>query len=466
MSSAMPFTAAPEGASSPLEASALELARRVRAGELTSEALVAFYLERISRLDGRYAAFVSVQAERALAEARKKDRRGRGGKLPPFHGVPIAVKDLHMLRGTRTGMGSRAFQWFYSPVDDATVRALRRAGFVIVGKTSTSELALLPIVEPDTHAPTRNPWDPQRTAGGSSGGAGAAVAAGLLPLAPGSDGAGSIRIPSAVCGLVGLKPTRGRIPNPHATFDRFGMSAVGPMARNVDDAAALMDVLLGGDPRVDGSVLARVRGPLPRLKVGLLLQPPIGDVDPHLAAAAEDAARALEAQGHEVTRLEATLGTLDEFLPIYQRLLADIPVLFERRLQPVTRWFRAEGRRCTRERAMGAFRSLSARVNAAVAGQDVVLTPTLPILPPRVGEFRDLAPAEHFRACAAMGAFTAASNLSGAPAATVPWALSAEGLPLGLQLIGRAGDDERVLQLARELEGLRPGRFGVAPECR
>ncbi len=459
----MPFPAAfrePTGPHASLLAlSALEQAQAVRAGEVTSEALVDLYLERVGRLDPQLGAFVCVQAERAQDTARRRDKaRTAGEPLSPFHGVPIAVKDLHMLRGAPMRMGSRAWRWLWSPVDDLTVRAVNKAGFVILGKTSTSEMALMPVVETDIHPPTRNPWDLSRTSGGSSGGAAAAVAAGLLPLSPGSDGGGSVRIPATTCGLVGLKPSRGAIPNPHAAMDRPGMTAIGPLARGVDDAAALADVLCGRDPGAPGSWLSAARqAPPPGLRVGVLTQSPLDlQTCPHRAQAARDAGEVLRARGDRVEARARIPGTLEEFLPIYQRLFADMPVLFESKLQPVTRWFRVEGRRYTQAQAREAFETLSRRALEAQAGLDVLLTPTCPIAPPRVGQFSHLEPVEMFRSLAPLGAFTAPWNVTGQPACTVPWGFDPDGLPMGVQLVGRLGDDARILALARVLQAAAP----------
>ncbi|MBM4360396.1 MAG: amidase [Deltaproteobacteria bacterium] len=445
--------------------SALEQARRVRDGSLTSEALVGHYLERIARLDPQLSAFVACWPERALAEAQRKDRDRRRSSLPPFHGIPIAVKDTHALRGAPMRLGSRAFSWLHSPVDDVTVRSLRRAGFVIVGKTSTSELALLPIVEPCTQPPTRNPWNLARTAGGSSGGAGAAVAARLLPMSPGSDGAGSIRIPASLGGLVGHKPSRGLVPNPHDHTDRLRMTAIGPIARDVDDAAALLDVLAAkGEPPTHG-FLALARRALPPMTVGVMTRAPLGVTSEEAVAAVEEAAREAEALGHRVVQLEGATASLDEFVPIYQRLLAAVPVPFplESRLEPLTRWFRAEGRKLDDDTARRMLDRLVARTLEALGSVDVALLPTVPIEAPEVGMLRGLEPEAAFRAASPLGACTAAFNLSGAPALTLPWRLSAAGMPLGVQIAGRLGEDGRVLSFARALEGQRRAPVGSPP---
>lgn len=443
------------------ELSALQQAQAIRERRISSEELVTFYLKRIERLNSRYQAFTEICSDNALAEARRKDRRRVSESRPPFHGVPVAVKDLHLMRGEFTRMGSRAFPWLWSPFDDVTVRTLRRAGFVLLGKTSTSELALMPIVEPDTHAPTCNPWNTDRTAGGSSGGAAAAVCAGLLPLAPGSDGAGSIRIPAALCGLVGLKPSRALVPNPHARFDNVGMTAIGPIARDVDDAAALLDALIGSPDQGPNSFLERARARPPRMTIGVVTQSPFGETEPECAAAVEEAGRVLESLGHRVVSRPGARATLDEFMPIYQSLLAAVPVLFESRLQPLTRWFRAAGRTRSQAEVRRLVAMLTDRALESFGDVDVVLTPTTPIEAPRVGAFRELPPESAFRAAAPLGAFTATCNLTGAPGLTLPWALSKVGLPLGVQLIGRIAEDARVLSLGRELEQRRlnpPGK--------
>lgn len=437
-----------------LARSALDLARGLREGELRSAELVDLCLDRIARHDGTIGAFVGLRADAARREAEAKDRqRAKGGPLPPFHGVPIAVKDLHLLRGMFARMGSRAWRHLWSPIDDVTVKALRRAGFVIVGKTSTSELALMPFVETDIHPPTRNPWNPEHISGGSSGGAAAAVAAGLIPVSPGSDGGGSIRIPASMCGLFGLKTTRGRVPNPHKGVDPNGMAVLGPIARSVDDAAALADAMCFRDPADPGSWLSAARKPpKPGLRIALWLVTPLGHpADEPQATAAREVAARLEALGHTVAPLPPVGATLAEFLPIYQRIFARTPVLFESKLQPVTAWFRAEGRRHSDADVKRAFDTLAARAEAALADFDLLISPTVPLSPPRVGQFAHLPPREMFEAAAPIGAFTAAWNVTGRPALTVPWGQDPLGLPRGVQIVGRRDADELVLAVGRSL---------------
>ena len=440
-----------------LSASALDLAALVRSRSVSSVELTRFFLDRIARHDGALSSFVSVIAEAALGSARRKDARTSRGDLPAFHGVPIGIKDANFVRGTFTRMGSRAFRWLWSPVDDVTAAALRRGGFVILGKLATSEFGAMPVTEPDIHPPTRNPWALDRTPGGSSGGSGAAVAAGLLPIAQGSDGAGSIRIPSAFCHLYGFKCSRGRLPEPHAATDVFRLTSCGPLAHTVDDAAAMMAVMGDQPPPRPASRVG------PRLRIRVATRSPLGPTEPEIEAATLRVARLLESLGHHVEDAPFADGSLDEFMPLWQRLEANIPVLGESLLQPVTRWLREGGRRHAIEDVAARHRALEARVLAGFGDVDLWVTPAVPVLPPKIGAWRDLPPEEAFRQAAQLGPFTAPFNLSGQPAASVPAGVSREGLPIGVQIVGRRDADETVLAVSRELEAAMPWRGRRAP---
>ena len=431
---------------------ALELARRLRRRELGSVELLDHYLARIQRLNPRVNAFVEVYADMARRQAARADRRrGRAAdNLPPFWGVPTAVKDHHMMRFTRTQLGSRSFRWLWSPVDDRTVGRLRAAGFLLLGKTSMSELGLLPIVETELHPPTRNPWDLTRTAGGSSGGAGAALAAGLLPIAAGSDGAGSVRIPAALNGLVGLKPTRGLVPDDAPQVNVFGLATVGPMARSLGDAAALLDVLAA---RPVGTTAQRASRDVGSLRVGLMTETPFGDIDTRIIALVQDVAAALARRGHRVTERATPRVALDAFTPLYQRFLSKVPVLRPQQLQPTVRWFWEEGKKVDDTTAWERFHYFQRLGAEGMEGCDVVLSPTVGVVPPRVGQFATLAPPEVFAASAILGAFTALCNVTGQPALTIPIG-EVEGVPVGLQIVGRHGEDELLFALAAQVEAL------------
>src|SRR6185312_1098218 len=288
---------------------ASELAALVRAGDISARELVSASLERIEALDGQINAFTHVDGERALATADAI----KPGDERPFAGVPIAIKDNQPVEGMPLTFCAELFGDFAAPFDAAFVGRLRDAGFVVVGKTALPEYGILPSSESRRNGPTRNPWDLSRTPGGSSGGAAAAVAAGMLPLAHGNDGGGSIRIPAACCGLVGLKPARGRVSLAPALGDSF-LVADGVLTRTVAESAALLDLLAGpelGDatwaaPPSELFAAAAAREPR-RLRVGLTLAPPVAEteIDPIAERAVRDAAALLQELGHEVEEIAA-----------------------------------------------------------------------------------------------------------------------------------------------------------------
>jgi len=454
-----------------LSATALDQADLIKRRALSSEELVRLYLDRIDRIDPRLNAFVSTFRRRALADARDKDAMVRRGEaLPAFHGVPTGIKDLNFVRFAWTRMGSRGTPPVFSPVDDKTTAAVRRGGFVILGKLATSELGAMPVTEPDIHPPTRNPWSVWHTPGGSSGGSGAAVAARLLPIAQGSDGAGSIRIPSAFCHLYGIKPARGRVANAFGKPDRDILYTCGPIARSVEDAAAMLDVMAGLDvgrphwapppPRPYREMLSARPEPL---TVRFSTRAPMGETHPEIAAAVTRAARLLSDLGHHVEEAPLPHGTLEEFLPLWQRLIAEMPLAYFPRTQPITRWLAEPGKSLRSEDMLALHRKLAARILADLEAADLWLTPTVAVPPPRVGAFAGRPPAEAFAEAAVLGAFTVAFNLTGQPAASVPLGLTSEGLPMGLQLGARPLREDVVLQVSRQLEEAMPWRERCAP---
>jgi amidase len=454
---------------------ALELARRLRAGKLSAEDLALSCLERIEETNPSITAFVEVLHDRALAEARECDRRlrQRGGDRPPFLGVPVGVKDLNLARGSFTRFGSRAFERLFSPFDDAVVRRLRQGGFVVVGKTATSELGSLPVTEPDIHAPTRNPWDLDVTPGGSSGGAGAAVAAGMIPIAQGSDAGGSIRIPAAFCQLFGIKPSRGRVENPFGLEDRMLIWTCGPIARTVDDAAAMLDVMAGISvgtphwaPAPPRPFAELAREPLPRLRLCVAARSNHVETDPEIVEAVDRVVRVLERAGHHVQdgRLELPDGVIDEFLPVWQATAASAPVHDWSLTQPVTRWLGEQGMRVDPERVATTTERLMRTVLSQFGDFDAWITPTVAVPPPRIGAWRALSPPDVFEQASKLGVFTAPFNISGQPAASIPAGRSRAGHPIGVQIVGQPFADGLVLALARQIEhelpwaGERPPR--------
>lgn len=436
--------------------SALALADRIRRREASAVEVLDAHLQAIRERDPGLGAFVQVMAGPARRRAAAIDRQTRRG--PPeasLLGVPFAIKDTDPVRFAWNRAGSRAYRAVWSPFDAPQVSRMRAAGVVIAGKTSTSELALMPVVETDIGPPTRNPWNPAFSAGGSSGGAGAAVAAGMLPVAHAADGAGSIRIPAALCHLFGFKPSRGLTPHFYKALDKVHLAHVGCVAHTVEDSAAVMDAL-AGRPAAQGpdALLPRVLAPPPAgLRIRMCLSAPTAAVDPLIADGVRAVGRLLEELGHHVEEIAPFDGTLDEFLPVYQNLAAGAPTLSDASLQPVTRWLRQAGRRVALPEAQMLQVELEARALAWFGDADLVLSPTTPCFAPLVGAFDGMEPEAAFRAAADLGAFTAVFNASGQPAASVPMGVAGpDDLPMGAQLVGPPGGDVRVLQVARQLQ--------------
>ena len=442
---------------------ALEQARLIRAGELSPVELVQHYLERIERLDPTLNAYVTVCAEEALAEA-ESPRPG------PFSGVPLPIKDLTETAGIRTTFSCKAFANYVPAADVEVVRRIREAGFVLLGKTNTPEFGSSAVTESELNGVCRNPWDPARTPGGSSGGAAAAVAAGLAPLAHATDGGGSIRIPASCCGLFGLKPSRGRV-SPAPRPDVYGFSTSGPMARTVADAAALLDAISGsqpGDPYLapppERPFAEEVGAPPGRLRIGLALDPPHpAEVDPACVAAAEEAASLLAELGHEVESTEqppASPELMGHFAVVWQTIPMLYPLEDHSLLEPLNRAFAERANARSSADYVRASAGLQLRTRALAqswARYDVVLTPTLARPPVPVGwVFEPDDPWEQFRRAADFSPFTASVNVAGLPAASVPFAWNDDGLPIGIHLIGRAAGEAVLFRLAAQLEEARP----------
>jgi amidase len=439
--------------------SALGLAAALRARKISAVELLDQCLRVIERDNDHLWAFVDYDAERARRRAGKCDRElARSGDKPAFLGIPTGIKDHENARFRRTRVGSRALSWLASPVDGLVAARCRAAGMTIVGKLACSELTILPFIDIDLHPPTRNPRAHDRYAGGSSGGSAAAVAADMLPIAPGSDGGGSIRIPAAFCGLVGFKAGRGGLPHPYP-MDEAKIAAIGPIARTVRDAAALADVLAGETlhretPVPRGFLAATETAPRKGLRVGLLTTTPLGDTDPILAAAARRAADLVAAMGHHVEEVPVIDGTVDEFLPLMGKMMASVPIppILASRLAPSTRWMREQGRGLSKEDVRAKQRALEQRILGGFRGFDVWISPTTPILPPKVGAFAGLDGEGTFRAASIIGAYTAPFNVTGQPAVSLPAGATAEGVPIGVQLVGRPGGDHGIWSLAAALE--------------
>ena len=391
--------------------------------------------------------------------------------LSPLHGVPIAIKDLNPVAGQPLTLGSKAFEDTVAPVDDFVVALLRQAGTISLGKTNTPEFGLACYTEPDVAAAARTPWDTTRGAGGSSGGAAAAVAAGLVPFAQASDGGGSVRIPASVCGLFGIKVSRGRISNGPLTGDLTGLAWNGPLARTVADAAAMLDAMsvvpMPGDPHwapplPPGETFLAHASRLPgRLRIGRHLGNVLdAPVHADVIAAYEATSALLSDLGHEIVDFEPTASAKleEDFRVLWSVAALSVPCDPDREhlLRPLTRWLRALGRSHSAERYLGAVANLQLAARQAVGqllGYDAVLTPTLAQPPAPVGALRnDADPEADFRAQAAFAPYPALANLLGTPAVNVPVCWTSGGLPIGSQLLGRPGDEAGLIRLSAQLE--------------
>ena len=452
-------------------AGAARQAEMVRAGEVSPTELVQLHLDRISRLNPQLNSFRKVMAERALLEAEQAEARLKGGDDRPLLGVPIAIKDEIEVAGEVNTHGTDAFT---EPAkqDSEVVRRLREAGAIIVGLTLLPELAICGFTESATYGVTRNPWNPQRTPGGSSGGSGSAVAAGLVPIASAGDGAGSIRIPAASCGLFGLKPSRGRVSLAPQLEGWKGLAVEGCLSRNVIDTALWLDIVSGGSredeapPPPERPFVESASTPPGKLRVAHSVLAPRAIVPPTVSdeakRAVHDAAELLGSLGHEVSRQDPDWGGVGDhisarFLHGVAETVREVP--HPERLERRTRGFRRLGSIMPRplyERAMSRRPADIARVNALFDSYDVLVMPVMggTALPVRRWEGQGA-----LGTTIGMGRFypfCVPWNHLGNPAMSVPAGFAADGMPLAVQVIGRRGDEATLLSLAAQLEAERP----------
>lgn len=440
---------------------ALEQADAIRRREISARELALHYLGRAE--SDHVGAYVTLTPDLALAQADAADARFAAGDDPrsPLDGVVVPIKDLNQVAGVRCRFGSAVVD-VVSPIDDTMVAVLRTAGTVMLGKTSAPEFGLPAYTEPEVGAWARTPWDLSRSAGGSSGGAAAAVAAGLAPVAQGSDGGGSIRIPASSCGLVGLKTSRGLVPSGPMPEGLGRLAVDGPIARTVADAAALLDAMTEGA----SGALAAVSEDPDALLIGRYSTPVIADahVHPECLAAYEDATALLVSLGHRVVEIDVPfpLDRVAHFERVWAAGAASIPIPPEREagLRPLTRWLREIGRGMSFEEVMAEVDLMAATGRAMVAATahlDAILTPTLADLPAVVGSLRDDDdPGADFEAQKHFTPFTSPYNISGQPAVSLPLHWTAAGLPVGVQLVGQLMGEAALLRLAAQIERARP----------
>jgi len=442
----------------------VDLGRLLDSGRVSLREVHDFYASRIDRYDPLLGAFVHQDEEATARELRRAEGlRTRGREYPPFTGLPIGLKDLHEVRGQPSRRASLAVESSVATRDDPFAAGLRAQGFVFMGRTASPELGIAPVTESPLHGITRNPWNPERSPAGSSGGSAAAVAAGLVPMATGTDSGGSIRMPAAATGLVGLTATPGRLPG-----GRQGVVNVVPgfLTRTVRDTRALFEAFgdaparHGADPGSPGTP----DPPLAGLRVGLLVRSPLSGVvvDPQVAAAARDVARTLATLGADVHELGPAFLEYDEVLGLRAVLdatsLRMSPVTWPDRLQPFLRalWDSYE------EYTLVDYARASEQVQAAsrrIASHwrrdfDVLVSPTLAARAPEVGETLRAAndSLDHVRAFSPYLAFTGWVNTVGLPAISLPTHVDSEGMPIGVQLVGDRGSDGELMRLASALE--------------
>jgi amidase len=458
---------------------ALDVAAAIRRREVSPVEVARCYLDRIDQLDPGLNAFchradddvvaAAARAADAVAQADSPD------DLPPFLGVPLPIKDLLDVADWPTTYGSEGASRAPATASDPVVQRFVDAGFVLLGKTTTSEFGTVPFTESPALGISRNPWDPDRTPGGSSSGAGVAVAAGMAPIAHGGDGGGSIRIPASCTGLVGLKPTRGRVTS--AAVDVEGCATNGVVTRTVADTAAALDVLARHDPAAWWSppspaatfAHALTAAPPTRLRIGVLTDSPIEglSVDPACKAAVEVALTALEAVGHHVVDAALPLPPVDEMLVAFTTMwnvgAAGIELADPDLVEPHDRAVREAARATdswTYAQAVRSAQDLSRQiVDGFLASFDLLVTPTMACLPPPVGAWRTGGddPLLALYNSYPMAVFTSLFNVTGQPAISVPVHHDdATGLPVGVQLVAAPWREDVLLQVARSLEVAHP----------
>lgn len=481
--------------------SAVRLRDAIRSGELSAREAVAHFLGRIDESNPRLGAFVTVTADMAMADAAAADRlyarRPPDQELPPLHGVPLAFKDLTDVAGVVTTHGSAALERRPAPVDGALAAALKGAGAISLGKTQVPEFGLTAYSENRIAPPSRNPYALSRSSGGSSGGSAAAVAAGLLPFAPGTDGGGSVRIPAAACGLLGLKPGRGLVPAGESGGDPAKLVVAGPLARSAADAALMLDALVGEGSRSaghgadsgqgaaaldsEGGYLKAVTREPAKLRIGVSLDSPWSGIfpftpDEEALDALATGVRLLTEAGHDVVETAVRYDNRypDAFTSAWTAGVGAARIAPQREalLTPLTRTFRRRAQQRSASKlseSLAFLRQFQRDTVAQYAEWDLILTPSLAQTPRPVGwftgsghgdghwpvsEWAGDADGDYRRQCE-FAPWSSMVNVCGLPAVSVPvhWTggVAGEGLPMGIQLIGRPGSEALLLQTAAQL---------------
>ncbi|MFC1984174.1 amidase [Chloroflexota bacterium] len=460
--------------------SALEMRNAIRAKKLSPVELMDAFLQRIERINPKVNAYCTVVAESARTEARcAEDKLMKGEELGPLHGIPVSVKDLVFTKGIRTTGGTRMYENFIPDEDDIVVERLKAAGAIVIGKTNTPQSGWVAITDNLLFGPTRNPWNTERVSGGSSGGAASAVASCMGPLAIGSDGGGSIRIPSSFCGVFGLKPSWGRVPHgPGFPGIWEGLSVVGPITRTVKDAALMMEVIAGRDdrdhfslPDVELQYLSHLGENLKGLRIAWSSDLGYAIADPQVIEVTEAAARIFNTLGCTVEAVNPQLGSPEETFSIVvgaslAAVLVDKLDEWRDHFEPALVTF------LEKSKDISAMEYIKARINnleyrnrvqAFFEKYDLLLTPTVAVPPFKVGRYgpREIAGTR----VTPLGwmSFTYPFNITGQPAASVPCGWTDDGLPVGLQIVGRRFDEITVLQAAAAFEQASPWADRIPP---
>ncbi len=437
--------------------------------ELKPREVAEFFNRRIEQLNPRLGAYMTPTPERAITDAVRLEHAGRDeiAKMPLF-GIPYSLKDLTWTSDIRTTMGSKNYETFVPPLDGEVAIRMRNAGGILLGKTTTPEFGGRPTTEGGLCPPARNPWNPEHTAGGSSGGAACAVVSGLGPIAEGSDGGGSIRIPSSCCAAVGLKPSRGRVSFSPVSGEAWaGFATSGPIARSVRDVAMLLDVIAGpvaGDPYwapPPSEPFINALGKRPnKLRLAVILESREGTVDPEVRAATEAALKTFEEMGHTVEQIELDpaamlIGVARIIIPAG---LNSVPVTNPELMDPVVRATWEQGKRITTAEyinAVAQMHNLAREIMQKLAPYDALITPTLTRPAVRLGTL----PSNLEQGIGELFAwlvFTFPFNATGQPAFSLPNGFSRSGLPIGLQIVGRQNDEVGIISLAAQFEDARP----------
>jgi amidase len=461
-----------------------ELRELLRKREIRPREVAEFFLLRIEKLNPTLGAFVTITADRALADADRLEKlsRAEADALTLF-GVPYSIKDLSWTKGIRTTMGSKNFANFIPPEDSEYVARLGRAGGILLGKTSTPEFGARPTTEGGFCPTAHNPWSLEHTAGGSSGGSAAASAAGLGPLHQGSDGGGSIRIPSACCGVFGIKPSRGRITNAPVRSEGWGgCSTSGPIARTVRDATWMLDVMAGpvvGDaywaPPPERPFIEALKMRPRKLRLATLCETNFADVDTETLAAFESSCQTLRSIGHSLEPIKLDLSVLMEATStVAVAGIGSTEVADPELIDPITRGTWKAGREISAAdyiNALTMMHNLSREIVQRLAPYDALITPTLTRPAVKLGTMPSRDPwkiaknGKQVHDIYTWTAFVFPFNATGQPAVAIPMGFNHAGLPLGLQIVGRPNDEAGIIALAAQFEEARPWKDAL-PELK